>query len=652
MEHTKDEIILQSKKIFTEENQAFLEKYDTDDKQIDYYTELACKIFDEFEIDGTYTFEGVRKTVSIWFENKREQMQIFRNHPYWNEEAKAIIFLQTETRGIDYKSAFNELVKLLDYVKDRCDIYAYHINNVKRFFRDYDINSPLIGEEFITHWNYYTDEPVHKKIQQSLRKGTKLTKFVRKLFEYAEVNGEEFDATKLADEGDPRTRESFDKYYAKFADCLSELMVEKITIASLHFCDFMTMSNGNSWSSCHFINSHGIFHESADSSYRGAYKSGCLSYAMDKPSFIFYTLPSSYDGNEYYRVQKLTRMCCQYANQILITGKCYPTNRDELITRYRQVMQLIISTAEGITNLWTFSRNTDKILGFEKTAADSTHYRDYELRDQKPTISLHKPVDIDLDNTMEIGHEVYCLDCGEKFYSNEWLQCGSHRRKRICAYCGRLFKEGDDYRVFNDEYYCEEHMFYCEHHSRYEPVSYIAHTIELHDGEIITICESALRNYSQCSSCGKYMSSIYAKSYGRLSYCKQCYEALPKCSLCGKPIVNEELCEVDGKLYHKSCSAILNTKLVIKPRQRYSVGEYVLIKPYIDSNEVYVNDEMHRYYSNRIVKLEDKWRSTFYVSNLDGCDWNWTADCFVGVVKNTNDNFIGLTPEAFMKEEN
>ena len=268
-------------------NAEFLSKYPTDDSQIDYYTELARKVFDEFEIDGTHEVEGTRKNVATWFYNKKSLMELFRKHPYWDEEAKAIVFLQDELREVDYNNAYRLFGKLVDYIYhrygdegwDKACIGIYY--TLMEMHDNEEPEESTITEEFIKRFKSYVEPTdISKSVKRMLRVGTKITKFARKCFtEYQRPTGEIVDVTTLVDyhEADDRTYNSFDKMYAKFADALSELVIQKITLVSLHFCDFMTMSNGNSWSSCHFINSHNIFHESNTSSYSGCYKQGCLS---------------------------------------------------------------------------------------------------------------------------------------------------------------------------------------------------------------------------------------------------------------------------------------------------------------------------------------------------------------------------------------
>ena len=188
MEHTND-IFLKSKTTSTyeAENQIFLEKYDTDDKQIDYYTDKAMKIFEEFDIDGSFKFDGVRKNISVWYENKKSQMELFRKHPYWSEEAKAIVFLQTETRKIDYMAASEALWSLYNYVDG--NYWSYKNEFISALYKTlvkYEGEQiSLLTPEFIEVLNDNLDShaKIHKKIRTLIKPGTKITKLVRRGFE-------------------------------------------------------------------------------------------------------------------------------------------------------------------------------------------------------------------------------------------------------------------------------------------------------------------------------------------------------------------------------------------------------------------------------------------------------------------------------------
>lgn len=651
MENNND-IIIQGKNTLAESNREFILQYDTLDKQLDYYTKLAIALYDEFEIDGTLTYEGVRKNIATWFENKQEQMDLFRKHPYWCEEAKAIVFSQTEVRGIDYQCALREFEYLESWVYNK--LYGNGINSSKwylfairyalqRAINENCVQNGLITQEFIETFRVeLSDLEMPNAVERSLRVGTKITRFVNKCFQNIFMNdGTMFNATTLVDDDDDdaRTRKSFDKFYAKFADYLSELKIKKITLVSLNFLDFMTMSNGNSWSSCHFINSNGIFHEDNDTTYRGEYKAGCLSYALDKPSFLLYTLPADFQGTDYYHCQKMTRMCCQYENGILITGKCYPNNSDTLITRYRQMMQMILTEVAELPNLWTFSKKINKITAFTETANNTAHYPDYEMEHQKPTISFCKGASVDLDATLQIGHEGYCLNCGEILYGSDhkWLQCDAHRSIRRCIECNKYLKSTDTYYKIGSRYYCEEHVFYCDYHKRYEPLSYKYGEVTIKGNKMI-VCHDVLNEFNTCKVCG-IRHHISEMTDG---LCSDCIEVYTKCELCGEDVHSDNVVQRNG---HLLCPKCTDFKLEIEFDVPYKIGDFVLMKDDVTCCTHNCNPRMQEHYANRIVRIEEKYSRSTYVSNIDQQDWTWSDNCFVGVIKNGKEHLIGMTWE-------
>lgn len=66
---------------FENENREFLEKYDSDSKQIEYYTEQVERIFNEVGIDNDFTTAGIEANVREWFYEKETLFHILRNHP-------------------------------------------------------------------------------------------------------------------------------------------------------------------------------------------------------------------------------------------------------------------------------------------------------------------------------------------------------------------------------------------------------------------------------------------------------------------------------------------------------------------------------------------------------------------------------------------
>lgn len=646
----KQELSLRQKSTFN--NAEFLATYPTDDAQIDYYTHQAMEVFTEFQIDGRFSFEGVRTNVATWFHNKKPLMELLRKHPYWCEEAKAVVFLQDEKRTADHRKAKNMMCDTYHYVKHKISEYIHitMLDAVLAGLANSDQKSTLITQEFITAFNNRIgDKAVPKPVKKQLVVGTKINKFIRTVWSNLTIQRGMFDSdwyktidvTGLTDKRNPTDRDydSFEKYYAKLADCLSELTIERITLVSLHFCDFMLMSHGNSWSSCHYINSHGLFHP--EGSYEGMYKQGCLSYALDKPSMIMYVLPSSYTGTQFYNQPKMTRMCCQYHNGVLITGKCYPNNEDEVITKYRQIMQLVMSTAENADNMWTFSLKTERIKAFCTTCDESAHYPDYTMSKQKPSVSMRRGAAIDIDDLMEIGHKAYCLQCGEPIDSEgkRWLQCNKHRRSNICAHCGCII-DGDEIIIINDKSYCTDCCFYCNYHETWELIEDKHGVITTHDGDI-TICNEGFARHVQCKHCGKFVKKMGAGKYGDFYICDKCFNSNNFCRCCGKEIAHGNICD--------ECKE----HTTVLKQDRYEVNDYVLMAHDVSVCTYSSNSTMEKYYPDRIVKVTRARHNSdcYRVSNIENSshDWSWSRNCFAGIVLGATDADIGLTMEEFIR---
>lgn len=661
-----------------QENAEFLAKYPTDDAQIDYYTDLAMKLFEEFEIDGDWDTVGTRKNIKTWFENKQKQMALLRQHPYWCEEAKAIIFKQKEKRKCDYDAASSEIQLMREFIHRHNnslpagDHILVALYKTFRYIHGEPHETETVTSRFIEVFEHYLGgtEPT-KGIKRMISKGTKITRLVRKCCEeFVMSDGSIKNVTKLEDAHAPddRTFDSFEKHYARFADCLSGLATEKMTIMSLNFLDFMTMSNGNSWSTCQFINSHGIFHGGdAGSSYHGQYKQGCLSYALDEPSFIFYTLPINFEGKDYYRCQKLTRMCCQQSDGVLVTGKCYPRNEDELIEKYRQTIQAIYSDINKIPNRWSFTGDTARIGAFVRTASGAAHYKDYMSSSQKPTISLCTKATFDIGSPMKIGHEAYCVFCGESLNgcSTNWLQCENHRRRMICKHCGKKIVGDVESHVIGDRLYCADCVFYCKVHERYELIETAHTTIVMSCGEV-TVCNDGLERLAQCRDCGVYgFKSKMLRTDNGYS-CKKHVRKYTQCELCGKYVPRKEIKTHNEHNYCDECIDVVSKFACrITKKDFYNVGDYVVMSNVDDIKKCYFkyNGNMLRY-SNRIVRIVDaikNYRSLdlnhYQVTGLNGdCDgeWVWDQGCIASAIVGINDNFIGKTLEevrAILKGE-
>ena len=650
------------------QNAEFLAKYPTDDAQIDYYTDLAMKLWDEFQIDGAYEVRGTRVNIATWYESKRKQMELFRKHPYWCEEAKAIIFAYNEERGVSFNVASREIHGLRVYIHKHTNSWPNGDHVLCALEKTFELligNEPhekhVMTDKFIEFLNHYlvdTSGKPPKSAQRMMSVGTKISRFIRKCCEEFQLNsGDVIDVTKFEDahESGDRSFDSFEKHFAKLADALSEISTKKMALASINFLDFMTMSNGNSWSTCHYINSHGLFHsdDGNGSSYHGAYKQGCLSYALDEPSFIFYTLPIDFKENDYYRCKKMTRMCCQYANGVMITGKCYPNNETSLINKYRDMLQNVVSAVETSANEWEVSDSTETICELVSTAARSAHYADYTISRQRPTISLCRKIMHGTGKQMTIGHKAYCLHCGKEMDGcSEWLQCSSHRRRMVCKQCGKKIEDGMEYREIGEHLYCSDCIFYCAVHGRYESASNPHQTILMKDGEV-QVCEDAMTRLEKCVCCGVYGLKSHMLHTTEGYACKKHVRRYKKCSMCGTYELNKQIhVDDNGNVFCAKCKDFLDgigqSPFVTFVKDSYEVGDYIVVADDVSYEPNGANEIMENYYPGRIVRVVRAGNEYNYgFSGLgkgfrdDDGRWHWSKSSIKCAILGVDDSFIG-----------
>lgn len=205
----------------------------------------------------------------------------------------------------------------------------------------------------------------------------------------------------------------YNSLFAQYADLVSANTRTLDLIISLNPCDYLTMSFGKSWSSCHTIDKTNI--RGMESGYHGMYCGGTLSYMLDPSSIITYVIDKDGDVQE---CGKIYRNMFHYQNYTLIQGRVYPQGNDgatDLYSKFRSFMQDELSKMLGLSeNKWTKSSDC-----CQWTESYGVHYRDYECNDNC-TVSYpneHK----DDHNTVTIGEDGICPNCGKRITRESYL---------------------------------------------------------------------------------------------------------------------------------------------------------------------------------------------------------------------------------------
>lgn len=481
-------------------------------------------VFDRYYKD--YSNDGVMANINAWSSHKICLINLFRNHPNWNEDELAVILPVNENREIierNVQAAMGDLILLSDEMFDENGSIACNVrNSIRLACKGYC--KTIVGENDI--------ELIKRMSGINCVSGQKTSRVINAICK-------EFGIDK---------HEKYNAVFARLADTLNPLQIKRKAVISVHPCDYLEMSNkDNSWSSCHCLRD-------------GQYQAGTLSYMNDHMSIMFYTVDDDVES-DFYEHPKRCRQIFAYNNGVLLQSRLYPNpNDDKARDNYRNILQKVIADCLGAPNLWTLHREQELVNKYALTYHDSLHYPDYIYKEYKANISLLKSVES--YDPLIIGHDAYCIECGDVVSDNEYLYCEDCGGGNcVCSECGDRIS-GDDVVWINDESYCRDCVSYCEHCDNYT----LSDMTSVHDyyGREILVCDDCLDDFYRCDACDEFFhhNSIIPVNYGEERYCRDCiYEHGTCCDECDEYVACKDIEEVDGGHYCKDCAANLRTEL-------------------------------------------------------------------------------------------
>ncbi len=507
------------------------------------------------EYDYSYTADALYKIIDTWAEQKADLIQLFKKHPNYVEGEFLIAFNQDWNRQINPRGAaiFSNWIRdNAEAIRENFPEYVKEIREKDRVEKEYDMvwgsfdsKFPLTLSTDFLPWNpsFYAYQFVREehlkmfnKIDPSMHfsKGMKMSRAINKICHWLGID-------KMPD---------YNKEFAKYADSVNPLKIVRHTILSINPLDYLTMSFGNSWASCHTIDKKN--RRNMPNSYEGQYSSGTISYMLDQVSMVFYTVDASYEGNEYYFEDKINRCMFHYGKDKLIQGRVYPqsndNNADGIYKDIREIVQRVMSECLEIPNYWTTRRGPDEIGDY--VCDDGTNYADYRYYNNC-CICFPKEKEIN-DDAITIGHDPICIDCGEEHTNSENINhCTAYRHS--CENCGCIFDEDDGFEV-NGDWYCSDCAHSCEH------CYYVYTTDELTNiRDNIWVCEDCRDDfYTLCDECEEWhrdYDTTYIERYG-ISVCDNCLENnFIECGECGDYFRKDDLKydEDDGVWYCDDC---------------------------------------------------------------------------------------------------
>ena len=488
------------------------------------------------EYNYKYTTEALEHIIDTWATQKATLIEAFKKHPNYVEGKFMIAFDADYERDIDRMASRNFSSWLRNYafperegklpkeIQELTHDWEYLPYNLSCFFRYLDNYAERCISESTAQYLNENCPALHAHT------GQKTSRVVNKLccyLGYDKVDG-------------------YNREFAKYADSLSPLTIKRHTVLSINPLDYLTMSFGNSWASCHTIDKTNK--RRMPNNYSGCYSSGTVSYMLDETSMVLYTIDASYNGDEYWEQPKINRQMFHYGEEKLVQGRLYPQDNDgcgDVYTPYRNIVQNIISTIFNFPNLWTLSKGTESARRY--IASRGTHYRDYEYYDN---CSLSRVKGSENNEYIYVGTAPICITCGDRHSTAENISCCGYAR---CSDCGRVLDE-DDVIEIDGEVYCRSCVHYCEYCDEYHRESetyvdgygwvcdsclernfYYCDICDRYVREEDTvwiecenryICESCCSNYyTYCEDCGNYFPDEDIFTYGDRHLCEDCYDS-------------------------------------------------------------------------------------------------------------------------------
>lgn len=445
--------------------------------------------------DYTWSYYGCDRILDVWHKNKQWIEYYLSKHPNWDDERKMIVLSNEYNRPVDpnmiemavkaikckwvsltreayiNKNMLSEsrtrdkgcYICFIDGFANYTDskaidgIVSHVIILFSYFSENVDFNDEDNVKEFNNSVKYIKskireEDPIILSEKFKAHKGERATKLFRRFCKELGID-KWVDKLPVRDTG--RFKDyGFNNWYTKYTDAINPIAVTQYTLISINPIDYLTMSFGNTWGSCHTIdktNKRGL-----QNTFSGCYSSGTLSYMLDGASIIMYTVKEEYDGKDYQLEPKIKRCMFHIGEDKIVQGRVYPDGRDGgdvgLSAQMRAVMQKIISDLFGYNNLWVLKKGTSE--NYKITDSHGTNYRDYTEYDDCTVSYVKHENGSKNKKVIHIGHNPICPDCGCEHREEEWIVCENCREECSCPRCGGIIRRDEGITTADGERYC------------------------------------------------------------------------------------------------------------------------------------------------------------------------------------------------------
>lgn len=349
------------------------------------------------ETDYNYTDEAVTKMAGKWAQNKSKLANVLRKADGWDEKNLCVVRdITVEQRDAGRaKSAYRELLYNIYCCapdRTRSSILLADMYSESSMLPDAMSGTlSLRGRE----WLVDSLENQGFNVKFSLNVGAKFTRVINAVLR-AVIEQGHFDCPE------------YERWFAAFSDGVKTKPEKLKFVLSIHPADYMRMSFGNSWESCHKLG-------------RGCYQAGTLSYMLDTCSMVGYVVKTECK-DEYWKEGKIFRQMFMYNGAEMLKSRLYPDyNVNDAI--YGTAFADCVAKILDIPSDW---ERVNSALTTMTQGKGSAAYPDFTFSYYN-TWSLVNPKyladDAFIAKTTPIGEPPMCPMCGE-----------THTRKNSC-YC-------------------------------------------------------------------------------------------------------------------------------------------------------------------------------------------------------------------------
>ena len=200
----------------------------------------------------------------------------------------------------------------------------------------------------------------------------------------------------------------YEKWFAAFSDAAKTKPEKLKFVLSIHPADYMRMSFGNSWESCHKLG-------------RGCYQAGTLSYMLDTCSMVGYVVKHECK-DEYWKEGKIFRQMFMYNGAEMLKSRLYPdySTNDAI---YGKVFADCVAKILDIPSDW---KKVSTTLTTMAQGKGSVAYPDFTFSYYN-TWSLVDPTYLTdeafIVKTTPIGEPPMCPKCGREHKSRNTCYC-------------------------------------------------------------------------------------------------------------------------------------------------------------------------------------------------------------------------------------